>query len=335
MGARTRCIRRAATGGTHIKARLDIAIVAGAALVLILLAYANSTTTHQAVSVSSTFDTGPNGYRALYEVLRTTGVPVRRFERVVAVLDPSIKTLIVSGYENDPSQKPLDQRDASAIKRFVEGGGRFVAIDTDFAGRNDITPGVGTSHPAKGATAIALARNAFTAGVTRVRGPLSSVFPFRSARGVPLLANDRGMVAVWYRFGRGEVIAMTAPALFGNAQLRNADNLRFAYNAIANHGEAAFDEYVHGYDDRLTMWAALPAPVHAALWVVLLTVGLLLIGANVPFAPPYLPEPADERDSFAYIAGVAELMRRSRHRPADADVVWRAAIDFQRRKEHG
>ena len=42
---------------------------------------------------------------------------------------------------------------------------------------------------------------------------------------------------MWYRLGRGEVIAITAPALFGNAQLRNADNLRFAYNVIANHGE--------------------------------------------------------------------------------------------------
>ncbi len=211
---------------------------------------------------------------------------MRRFERVVAVLDPSIKTLIVTGYENDPSQKPLDQHDASAIKRFVEGGGRFVAIDSDFAGRNDITPGVGTSHPAKGATAIALARNAFTAGVTRVRGPLSSVFPFSSARGVPLLANDRGMVAVSYRFGRGEVVAITAPELFGNRHLRDADNLRFAYNAIANHGVAAFDEYVHGYDDGLTMWGALPQPVRAAFWIVVAIVVLALIGANVRSAPP-------------------------------------------------
>jgi hypothetical protein len=334
MGARARCIRRAATGGAHIKARLDVAIVAGAALVLILLAYANSTVPHQVVSVFSTFDTGPNGYRALYEVLRTAGVPVRRFERVVALLDPSIKTLIVTGYENDPSQKPLDQHDASAIKRFVEGGGRFVAIDSDFAGRNDITPGVGTSHPAKGATAIALARNAFTAGVTRVRGPLSSVFPFNSARGVPLLANDRGMVAVSYRFGRGEVVAITAPELFGNRHLRDADNLRFAYNAIANHGVAAFDEYVHGYDDGLTFWGALPQPVRAAFWIVVAIVALALIGANVRSAPPYLPAPRGERDSASYIAAMAELMRLSRRRPSDAAVLHEAVLDYRRRKEH-
>lgn len=334
MGARARRVWRAATGGAHIKARLDVVIVAGSALVLILLAYANSTTPHQPVSVSSTFDTGPNGYRALYEVLRTAGVPVRRFERVVAVLDPSIKTLIVTGYENDPSQRPLDPRDASAIKRFVEGGGRFVAIDTDFTGRNDITPGVGTTRPAKGATAITLARNAFTASVTRVRGPLSSVFPFSTARGVPLLANDRGTIAVSYRFGRGEVVAITAPQLFGNRHLRDGDNLRFAYNAIANHGVAAFDEYVHGYDDGLTMWGALPQPVRAAFWIVAAVVVLALIGANVRSAPPNLPAAPAERDSSSYIAAMAELMRRSRRRASDVAVLHQAVLDYRRRKEH-
>jgi hypothetical protein len=308
--------------------------VIGAALVLILLAYASSTTPHRPVSVSSTFDTGPNGYRALYEVLRAAGVPVRRFERVIAVLDPSVKTLIVTGYENDPAAKPLDRRDASAVKRFVEGGGRFVAIDTDFAGRNDITPGVGTSRQAKAATAISLARNAYTTGVRRVLGPMSSVFPFSSARGVPLLANGRGMVAISYRFGRGEVVAITAPELFGNRHLREADNLRFAYNTIANHGEAAFDEYVHGYDDGLTMWGALPQPVRAAFWIVVAIVVLALIGANVRSAPPYLPATAGERDSSSYIAAMAELMRRSRTRPADAAVLHEAVLAYRRRKEH-
>ena len=334
MGARARSVRHTATGGANIKARLDVAVVAGAAVILILLAYANTTAPHQPVSVFSTFDTGPNGYRALYEVLRTAGVSVRRLERVVAVLDPSIKTLIVTGYEGDPSAKPLGPHDASAIKRFVEGGGRFVAIDTDFVGRHDITPGVGTTRQAKAAIAIALARNAYTAGVRRVLGPVSSVFPFSSARGIPLLANDRGMVAVSYRFGRGEVIAVTAPQLFENRHLRDADNLRFAYNTIANHGAAAFDEYVHGYDDGLTMWGALPQPVRAAFWVVVAIVILALIGANVRSAPPYLPAPPDERDSSSYIAAMAELLRRSRSRPRDAAVLHEAVLAYRRRKEH-
>jgi hypothetical protein len=327
--------------------RPDIVILVVSALLIALLAYERSTIEKQRhASVYSTYDTGRNGYRALYEVLRAAGLPVRRFERDLATLDPSVKTLIVTGYEDDPSAKPLDEHDASQLRSFVQNGGRLVAIDTEFAGKDDVTPGVGTTVRAGSNNAIALARNAYTAGVARVSGSIGWIFPFKEPRGIPLLANDRGMVAVAYRLGRGEVIAITAPALFGNAQLRNADNLRFAYNAIAGHGEAAFDEYVHGYNNGLTMWAALPGPVHAAVWIVLALGVIALIGANVPFAPPYLPDAPDERDSSDYITAIAELMRRSRRRPSDIEVIRQARVTLslspraetrgegQRRKEH-
>ncbi len=305
-------------------------------LLLVLLSLERSSLERQRrPSVYSTYDAGPNGYRALYEVLRAAGVPVQRFESELGTLDPAVQTLIVTGYEHDPSAKPLDRRDAAFLRHFVAAGGRLVAIDAEFAGPQDVTPNVGTTRQTSGGDdAIALVSNAYTAGAARASGTIDSVFPFSEPRGTPLLANNQGMVAISYRYGRGDVVAITAPSLFGNAELRNADNLRFVYNAIANHGTAAFDEYVHGYDERQTMWAALPRPVHVAVWLVVAIVGLALIGANVPFAPPYLPEVANERDSSAYIAAMAELMRRSRRRPSDDEVVWRAAIDFQRRKEH-
>ena len=337
MASRTRRIRHAAArGSAAVKLRFDRILLATCALLLALLGYERSVLEQQRrPSVYSTYDTGSNGYRALYGVLRAAGVPVQRFERELGTLDPAIRTLIVTGYEHDSSAKPLQEHDAALLRRFVAAGGRFVAIDAEFAGPQDVTPDAGTTLQAPGGgDAIALVRNGYTAGVARASGSIDSIFPFKEPRGTPLLANDHGMVAVWYRYGRGEVVAITAPSLFDNAELRNADNLRFAYNAIANHGVAAFDEYVHGYDDRLTMWAALPGPVHAAVWLIVAIVGLALIGANVPFAPPYLPELADERDSSAYIAAMAELMRRSRRRPPDDEVVWRAANDFQRRKDH-
>ena len=318
------------------KLRPEIIAVAICALLVVLLSYERTTIAQkQRPSVYSTYDTGPNGYRALYEVLRTAGVPLARFERVLGVLDPSIKTLIITGYEDDSSAKPLDERDADALRRFVVGGGRLVAIDDEFAGKQDVTPGAGTSLQKRGGRdAIALTSNAYTNEVTRVRGAIDWTFPFTQSHGIPLLANAHGMVAVWYRYGRGEVIAITSPALFGNAQLRSGDNLRFAYNVIAGHGPAAFDEYIHGYDESVTMWAAMSTPVHAAVWIVLALVAIALIGANVPFAPPYLAQSRDERDSSDYIKAIAELMRRSRRRPSDADVIWRAQVDFQRRKEH-
>ncbi|MGA7092818.1 MAG: hypothetical protein WBX23_02195, partial [Candidatus Cybelea sp.] len=69
------------------------------------------------------------------------------------------------------------------------------------------------------------------------------------------------------------------------------------------------------------------------VWVVVALAALALIGANVPFAPPYLSGARDERDSSGYITAIAELMRRSRRRPPDEAIVRQARIDFQRRKE--
>lgn len=316
--------------------RLDLIVLAACALVLLALAYERTAVAaKERPSVYSTYDTGPNGYRALYGVLAAAGVPVQRLERQLPEIDPSATTLVLTGYEDDSAAKPLGERDVDALRKFIRGGGRFVAIDAEFAGPQDVTPGVGMSLQTLGAgDAIALARNAYTAGVSRVRGSVDWTFPFKEPRGIPLLANSKGMVAVWYRYGRGEVIAVTAPRLFGNQQLRNADNLRFAYNVIAGHGTVVFDEYAHGYSESPTMWGVLPAPVRAAVWIALAIALIALVGANVPFAPPYLPNPPDERDSSHYITAVAELMRRSRRRPGDRNVVARAIDDYRLRKEH-
>jgi Domain of unknown function (DUF4350) len=316
------------------KRPFELAVLIVGAILVVLLALGRGGERQTPVSVYSTYDTGPNGYRAVYEVLRRAGVPVRRYERELGALDSSVKTIVITGYEDDPSAKPLDERDADYLKHFVQTGGRLVAVDAMFVGSNDVTPGVGVSQRARAMDAVTLAGNAYTAGVSRVRGTIGWIFPFKEAHGIPLLANGHGMIAVLYRVGRGEVVAITAPALFSNEELRNADNVRLAYNAVAGHGQAVFDEYIHGYDDRLTTWAVLPWPVRSAVWIIAGLVALALIGANVPFAPPYLPTPPDERDSSDYITAIAELMRRSRTRPSDADVLREAIFEFQRRKEH-
>jgi hypothetical protein len=314
----------------------DLAILIVCAVLLALVGYQQRALEQQRrPSVYSTYDTGPNGYRALYEVLTASGVRAGRFERPLPALDPFVRTLVITGYENDPSAKPLAERDVEALRRFAENGGRIVAIDSEFAGAQDVTPGIGTTQQThNGGDGLALALNAFTLGVARASGSIDWTFPYDESHGVPLLANRRGIVAVWYRIGRGEVVAVTAPALFGNQELRNADNLRFVYNTLAGHGPVAFDEYVHGYDESLGAWDVLPPAVRVAVLLAILLGAIALIGANVPFAPPLPRDSTGERDSTDYITAIAQLLRRSRNRPPDEDVVWQAALDFQRRKEH-
>jgi hypothetical protein len=335
MGARTALLPLRRERNSVVKSRrLETAIVVCSALILLLLSYERQAAQQRGpASLFSTYDSGPNGYRALLTVLRQAGVDVSQFDRRLAVLAPETKTLVLSGYENDPSPNPLNQRDVETLRRFVAGGGRLVVLDSKFAGNKDATPGIGSSVAATQNDATALVDNRFTSGVARVAAPIEAVFPFSEREGVPLLANASGVVAVAYAFGKGEVVAVTAPALFGNAYLRRAGNLAFAYDVVSGHGPAAFDEYVHGYDDDLSFWAALPQSVHVASFVVAAIVLLAIVGASVPFAPPVPLEPPDERDSSAFVDAMAALMRRAQARRAAVAAFAQNARRLYRRSE--
>jgi hypothetical protein len=303
--------------------RSDLWILIAGAVLLSVIALARDAAERQPPpSVFSSYDTGRSGYAAWYDVAQKAGLPVRRFERALGTLDGDVGTLVIGGYENDPSAKPLDANDAKLLESFVKRGGRLVVLDDEFAGNRDLTPGVGTTVDASERDAIALANDRFTAGVSRVSGPVDAVFRFSERQGVPLLANRSGVVAIAYTYGKGEVVAVTAPALLGNANLAHDDNAAFGYDLLAGHGAIAFDEYVHGYDEGTTFWNALPPPVHAAVYLTVVIVLLALVGANVPFVPPLTLEPPDERDSSGYIDAMAALMRRARI-PVRKDVYGR------------
>jgi hypothetical protein len=311
--------------------RVELIIVVVSAIVIGVLAYGRQAA-HDALphSTYSSSDTGPNGYRALYGMLQSAGVPVSRFSRVLGVLDSHVGTLVLATYAIDPNPQPMDSHDKALLKDFVERGGRLVVLDYDFEGSDDIIPGVAKGTAAKATDAIPLARDSYTAGVYAVAGPIESVFPFTTRTGVPLLANDSGIVAIAYPLGKGTVIAITSPALFSNLHLAVADNARFAYNVIAGNGPVAFDEYVHGYNDGLSFWGALPLPVRAAAYILGAILLIGLIGANVPFAPAIPLDPPDERDSSAYIDAMAALMRRARAARAAIDAFAADAARFRR-----
>lgn len=310
-----------------MKGRAELAILVVATLIIGFLAFGRQAALDALPhSIYSTNDTGPNGYRALYDVLHASGVPVSRFSRVLGVLDPSVGTLVLSTYAIDPEPQPMDSHDSADLKQFVERGGRLVVLDDDFAGSDDIVPGVAKVAVVKADDAVPLARDRYTAGMRSIAAPILAVFPFATRSGVPLLANDKGIVAIAYPLGKGTVVAITVPTLFSNSHIAAADNARFAYNVIAGHGPVAFDEYVHGYDDDLSFWSALPAPVHAAVWIVAAIVLIGLIGANVPFAPAIPLDPPEERDSSAYIDAMAALMRRARAARAAIDAFAADAI---------
>jgi hypothetical protein len=150
------------------------------------------------------------------------------------------------------------------------------------------------------------------AGVTHVVATIDEAFPLTVPKATPLLAAGGGLVAISYPVGKGDVVAISAPDIFSNDHLAQADNAQFAYDVLAGHGVVAFDERLHGYDEDQSFWSALPVPVHVAIFIVIGIVLLALIGANVRFAPPIALDPPGDRDSSAYLDSMGSLLRRAR-----------------------
>jgi hypothetical protein len=289
-------------------------------------------------STFSTYDTGRNGYRALYGILVREGVTVERFERPLGLLGGEAKTLVISDNGGAPSPAAPGRPSAQMrqLAAFVTRGGRLVALAADLGGGDDALLGLPQTKRTPARTiATRASTNALTAGVAAVGGDFATAFPFQAkAKGAKapvtaLLRTPDGLAAVAYPFGKGEVIAIVAPTVFSNAYLGQAQNARFAYNVLAaGGGTVAFDERVHGYAEDRTLWEALPAPARLAFWICLAVVALALIEANVRFAPAVPVDPPDERDSSAYVASMAALLRRAR---AARAAVERFADDSMRR----
>lgn len=304
-----------------MKHRVEFVGLVGAALALALLAYGGRAAQNAPISTASSYDTGTNGYRALYETLRAAGVDVTRFEAPTGRLDRRrIGVLVVAASEGDGRALSLDKRGRSALHAFVAAGGRLVVLAPSFDPRTDAVPGAGATTALPAERATLLRANAVAArgsdrdlrGVAWVEAPIGAAFGRTHRHAVGLLANGHGIVALRYRIGKGDAIAIAAPQLWSNALVGRADNLRFAYNVLAKHGTVAFDEYVHGYVQATSFWGALPATVHLAVWIGLALGVLGLIGANLPFAPTLALDPPDERDTSAYLDAMAALMRRAR-----------------------
>jgi hypothetical protein len=300
--------------------RFDILVIAlGIALLLGVAYFRNASQSSSTPSVYSTYDSGPRGYRALYEVLRAEGkVSIVRSERDLSLLDPSVDTLVISSIVPDTSfvnprpAKPLDDRDLKVLKSFVTKGGRLVVLATDIGGSEDARLGLPAVHEVKDLGRAESLSPARTPGVRSVQAPTPVAFPFDVRKATPLLANAQGLIAIAYPLGKGEVIAIAAPQIVSNRYLAKADNARFAYDVLAGRGAVAFDERIHGYVEDKSFWDALPPPVHVAIWITVGLVLLALFGANVRFAPPLAVDRPDERDSAAYVEAMAGLLRRAR-----------------------
>lgn len=267
---------------------------------------------HNEPSTYSSYDTGPNGYRAIYEVMRREGVATSRFERELPSVRSLSGTLVISEAGTGGAaflQPPtLTAGDDAALARLVRGGAHLVVLGDVLPSSGPLalkTVAIAPSTNARAAT------DALSPGVTRVEGSFDRAYVVpRGAR--TLLTTGGHAVAVSLRVGKGSVVAVGSARVLSNGALARSDNARFAFDVFTGATPLLFDETVHGYSVGGSMWSVLPVPVHDAVWIAISALLLAVFGALFRSAPPVALEPERVRDSRAYLTSMARLLRRAR-----------------------
>ncbi|HET9394035.1 MAG TPA: DUF4350 domain-containing protein [Candidatus Rubrimentiphilum sp.] len=278
-----------------------------AIVLLIVVSFLRSQTPQTHQSFPSTYDSGAYGYAALYEFLQRERVAVQRFELPLGEL-PARSTLVIAGdyVLDEAAPSATAQRTLAA---WVRGGGTLIVLGkVSSAVRQGL--GLPASSDRMAGSVVARTGCGFQGSELNVRGEFTRSLPADcgSAKSV-LLRSGKNPVAVALDRGRGRVVEFTTPTIFDNLRLAQGDNARFAYDLFSAK-TVAFDERVYGYAQGRTFWEVLPQPVHIAIFVALGALLLAIIGANLPFAPPYRIEAQDERDSSDYILSLARMLQR-------------------------
>ncbi len=288
----------------------DVALLALAIAVLAVLSL-RASLSQAPQSSPSTYDTGANGYAAVYALLAREGVAVDRFEQPFSQLFAARGTLLVAG-DDALARMAVSREQRSALDAWVRRGGTLAIFGRvpraaaaalalpRLAPLNAVRARAGCGLTARGITAAARFTQGAAVACTHTRSTL-------------LRAGTRA-VALAYRRGRGTVVFATTPALLDNAHLALQGNAAFAYAALSNHGIVAFEERIYGHASGRSFWQVLPLPMRVGVIIACVAALLAIAGENVPFAPAHIPAGAQERDSSEYVASLARMLERARAR---------------------
>lgn len=143
-------------------------------------------------------------------------------------------------------------------------------------------------------------------------------FPTEATEGIPLWADEHGVLVLEKRFGAGRALLLAGATPLSNDLLGRGENARWGVRLVqglwSGKGEVLFDEYHHGYREQRTVLWWLLRPERRPLLVqgvLLMALGLLMaslrFGRAVP--SPSLPR---HRPSLEHLEALAILYRRAR-----------------------
>jgi len=192
----------------------------------------------------TTYNTGKQGYKAFYLLLKKIGYNTDRFERDFEELkdDPSSVLMIIQPYPSFTREEEIRN-----LIKWVRKGNRVILAADDYNGIY---------------SALKIKLNYVNrADLTDPKGPLSenvkTIKDMDMARILPkkndfevLLKDEKGVICARVKQGKGEILIFTIPGIFNNSSIDSDENVILITNLLKYMGKTnvLIDESLHGYN---------------------------------------------------------------------------------------
>jgi uncharacterized protein DUF4350 len=303
---------------------LRLLIGAGIAMVVLLaLTYAlGPAPPQQAIGYPSSYSAQWAGAKAAFLLLQEQGYPVERWEKSPEDLPGQSDGSVLVFAE--PTEGP-STTERAAIRRFVSGGGRVLAIGS---GAADLAPDLDSSEAEEldpvPKTYSALVPSPITRGAREITMVSPDTFTSSKHSWLALYGRHDEIVAVSYAVGKGEVIWWAAATPLFNGSIRDKDNLAFFLNCVktGSNGRVYWDEYFHGARASLISYFAIgPLPWDG------LQIGIAFIAVLFTFSrragPTRMPAVESRLSPLEFVETLGDLYQSAHASPAAVAVAYR------------
>ncbi len=228
----------------------DLRFLIGAGVVMVVLVgltYAvGPAPAQQSLGYPSSYASEWAGAKAAFLLLQEQGYQVERWEKSPEDLpaDPDGALLVLA----EPNQT-ASASERTAIRRFVSGGGRVLAIGASAA---DLVPDLDAAAVEEWKPDPKTYSALLPSSVTRDAPEISMIAPdtFTSSTHpwLALYGREDEVGVVTYHVGKGEIIWWASASPLTNGSIRDKNNLAFFLNCAGAPGNVSvyWDEYFHG-----------------------------------------------------------------------------------------
>ena len=228
----------------------DLRFLIGAGVVMIVLvglSYAvGPAPAQQSLGYPSSYASEWAGAKAAFLLLQEQGYQVERWEKSPEDLpaNPDGALLVLA----EPNQT-ASASERAAIRRFVSGGGRVLAIGASAA---DLVPDLNATAveewKPEPKTYSALLPSSVTRDATEISMIAPDTFTSSTHPWLALYGREDEIAVVTYRVGKGEIIWWASASPLTNGSIRDKSNLAFFLNCVGAPDTVSvyWDEYFHG-----------------------------------------------------------------------------------------